>query len=132
MPPNMGMDEAKPMLMAFQRMCNINMTGVLDSKTMEMMNAPRCGNLDMVRVPVNESDLSSNRIKRYMLHESGLKWQKREVTFKLGMYSQTMQNHVSKSQALDAIKQAFDLWQEVTNLDFIHTPDAKEVANYLH
>jgi len=135
MADGMGMEKAKPMLMAFQKMCHINLTGELDKKTMEMMNAPRCGNMDMIKVPKNESFLTSNRLKRYTIHESGSRWKKREVTYKIGMYSSKMEKHVKNEDVLKAIAHAFRLWSEVTNLDFIHTPKASSVycnTLYIH
>ncbi|OXA40439.1 Interstitial collagenase [Folsomia candida] len=134
MPRSMEMKEAVPPLMAFQKMCGIDQTGELDTKTVEMMNTPRCGNKDMMRVPLqNYSDdddsyyLETNRVQRYVLNQHRLKWTKRSVTYRMGMFSQEMQKHVTEKQVLDAIHTAFQMWSDVTNLDFAYRPKEKRV-----
>jgi hypothetical protein len=132
MSPYMGMKEAQPMLLAFQKMCGIDQTGELDFPTVDMMNSPRCGNKDMMRIPVNESEvegyLSSNRLKRYVINQHKLKWKKKDLTYKMGSFSQEMHKHVTPKDVLAAVKKAFKLWSEVTNLDFFHEPKAKHVS----
>ncbi|CAL8075183.1 unnamed protein product [Orchesella dallaii] len=131
----MNASDLKPMLVKFQKMCNINQTGMLDAKTMDMMNAPRCGNLDinetehhtmfLQEMGVNEVDIG--RYRRYTLNENGLTWKKRELTYKMGMFSAKMGSHVSRDAALEEIHQAFKIWSEVTNLDFIYRPNDPKV-----
>ncbi|ODM96446.1 Matrix metalloproteinase-28 [Orchesella cincta] len=132
---NMGMSDAKPMLMQFQKMCNINQTGRLDSKTMQMMNAPRCGNLDinqtehhmMFLKEMGANEVDTGRYRRFAVNENGYRWKKRELTYKLGMVSKNMKSHVSRDTLLDQIHHAFKLWSEATNLDFIYRPNDRKV-----
>lgn len=133
---DMSMSAMQPMLMEFQKICNINQTGLLDSKTMQMMNAPRCGNLDMNQTGhhtmfLNELEAENKvvpeRYRRFAINENRFRWKKRELTYRMGMFSQKMGAHVSQDVVLEQIHNAFNMWSEVTNLDFIYRPKDKKV-----
>lgn len=132
---DMSMSSMKPMIQEFQKMCHLSQTGDLDSKTMEMMNVPRCGNLDMnltghhsmfLKEMERENQIVPRRYRRFAITDPNYRWTKRELTWKMGMFSQNTKN-VKKADALQEIHLAFSLWSEVTNLDFIHTPNHKKV-----
>lgn len=126
----------RPMLMEFQKMCNINQTGVLDSKTMDMMNAPRCGNLDINQTEhhtaflqeMTENNEVLTRYRRFVINEQNFRWRKRELTYRMAMFSEQMASHVTQDVALKEIHTAFKLWSEVTNLDFIYRPNDRKVG----
>lgn len=133
---DMPMSSMKPMLMQFQSMCSLNQTGVLDAETMSKMNAPRCGNLDMnltehhlmfLNELPGERRVHPDRYRRFTINDHRFVWKKRELTYKLGMFSEKMGAHVTRDVAMREIHNAFQMWSDVTNLDFIHRPTDSKV-----
>ncbi|XP_072925833.1 matrix metalloproteinase-15-like isoform X1 [Hemitrygon akajei] len=91
-----------------QRFYGIEVTGELDENTKMWMKKPRCG------VPDNfGTEIKTNlRRKRYAL--TGQKWNSKHITFSINNYTPKLGKHKS----LQAIRQAFAVWQKATPLTF--------------
>ena len=76
----MNLVDARPYLKEFQKMTGINETGELDVETMEMMNKPRCGCLDM------ESPMHPRRSRGKRFAHNGRRWNKRDLTYRITRY----------------------------------------------
>ncbi|XP_038548361.1 collagenase 3-like [Micropterus salmoides] len=86
-------------LRAMQAFFGLEVTGVLNNKTIEVMKAPRCGVTD---------------ISRYGHFPGKPKWEKRLITYRITQYTPDLtQNQVDKT-----IAQAFQLYSDVIPLDF--------------
>ncbi|CAG7816597.1 unnamed protein product [Allacma fusca] len=107
----MNLVDASPFIKQFQEMMGINVTGKLDKETLKMMNAPRCGNPDVHQKIRTEN----RRSKRYVLTQS--RWEKRDVTYRISEFSR--RPGVSEALVDRDVQRAFQLWQDVTNLNFI-------------
>jgi len=68
-------DEFKKAIKLMQKYANIPQTGILDAKTIEKIEAPRCGLPD-----VTDNDLRSHRWKRFATY--GTKWNKFPITWR--------------------------------------------------
>ena len=88
----------------FQAFAGLNTTGRLDQMTMEMMKQRRCGVKDSV----------NGRTKRFALQ--GSRWRTRTLSYKIGKYP--IKSKLSRRQVDEAMKEAFAVWSEVTNLKF--------------
>uniref|UniRef100_A0AAV2LAH2 Peptidase metallopeptidase domain-containing protein n=1 Tax=Knipowitschia caucasica TaxID=637954 RepID=A0AAV2LAH2_KNICA len=99
-------------IVAMQRRYGINITGSLDTSTLEWMRKPRCG------VPDQIGGLSrfNVRKKRYAL--TGQKWQHKHITYSI----KNVTPKVGAEETHDAIRRAFDVWQNVTPLRFEAIP----------
>ncbi|XP_065370544.1 stromelysin-3 isoform X3 [Calliphora vicina] len=90
----------------FQSFAGLNVTGDLDSETMELMSLPRCGVRDKVGFG------NDNRSKRYALQ--GSRWRVKALTYKISKYPKRL-----KKPDVDAeISRAFAVWSEYTDLSF--------------
>ncbi|XP_070571969.1 matrix metalloproteinase-19-like [Ptychodera flava] len=99
----------------FQRMADIPQTGLIDDKTMAMMQAPRCGVVDVEgtnKMGVKKTKFKSKRSKRYAIQ--GYKWSKTDLTYRFLSFSRDL----TERQTRDAIYRAFKLWSDVTKLTF--------------
>ncbi|RWS30356.1 Matrix metalloproteinase-14-like protein [Leptotrombidium deliense] len=94
----------------FQRFAGINETGKLDEETVTMMNAPRCGNKDIVG-----HGEEARRRKRYALQ--GSKWRKTGITYHISKYSTKFDEATIDRE----VGKAFQVWSEVTPLNFVPT-----------
>merc|ERR1719209_869187 len=63
----------------------------------------------------------SSRVKRYALE--GSRWRVDELTYRIDKYS----TKLPKATVDKIIRQAFDLWEEVTNLKFTEKKSGKEL-----
>lgn len=88
----------------FQTFAGINITGQLDDETMKWMTKRRCGVKDSIRV----------RTKRFALQ--GSRWKPRSLLYKIGKYP--IKSRLTRRQVDEAMKEAFSVWSEVTNLKF--------------
>lgn len=117
----------------FQKMAGINETGELNSETMNMMNAPRCGNKDMDHemIPDIDEQVDNNlkdrlllvRRKRFKLNQYNAKWRKRDLTYNIPKFSSKVK--VAPELIERDVENAFRLWEAVTNLNFIKSRDNK-------
>ncbi|ESP01496.1 hypothetical protein LOTGIDRAFT_82132, partial [Lottia gigantea] len=101
----MDMKDLSEGIKRLQRLGRIPQTGVMDRRTQELMQKPRCG--------VNDNKIVfGHRKKRYTLAPS--KWEKKDLTFRLYNYSPDMPMHDIRN----IIYGAFQVWSDVTKLTF--------------
>uniref|UniRef100_A0A671VBV8 Peptidase metallopeptidase domain-containing protein n=1 Tax=Sparus aurata TaxID=8175 RepID=A0A671VBV8_SPAAU len=86
-------------LQAMQSFFGLEVTGVLNNETVEVMKAPRCGVSD---------------ISRYGHFQGKPRWRKRLITYRITRYTPDL----SRSQVDATIAQAFQLYSDVIPLDF--------------
>lgn len=104
---------------AFQEYARLEVTGNFDEPTKIKMNAPRCGNKDLLSVP----DITGIiRKKRYAA--SGISWSKLKLTYRITRFSETGFHPTTTMREVDT---AFQLWANYTNLEFIRADNANEV-----
>ncbi|XP_072467349.1 macrophage metalloelastase-like [Notamacropus eugenii] len=96
-----------------QKFFGLNVTGTLDSATLEMMQKPRCGVPD-----VHEFNVFPNRPK----------WKKYDITYRIMNYTPDM----TRADVDYAIKKAFEVWSKVTPLTFrrIYTGEADIMISF--
>uniref|UniRef100_A0A0P4W0G4 Peptidase metallopeptidase domain-containing protein n=1 Tax=Scylla olivacea TaxID=85551 RepID=A0A0P4W0G4_SCYOL len=100
-------------IMDFQAFAGLNLTGVLDEETLEVMNLPRCGVKDKVGFGTNA------RRKRYALQ--GSRWRVKTITYRITKYPRgLLKNDVDRE-----IAAAFQVWEDVTDLQFQRTSSGK-------
>ena len=87
-------------ILNFQKLAGLKLTGVLDTKTKDMMESPRCGVKDV--------------IANYVIE--GSKWEKQELTFAILNYPTNTK--LSRQDVDKAIVKAFSMWQKASNLVF--------------
>uniref|UniRef100_A0A3P8SKW1 Matrix metallopeptidase 16 n=1 Tax=Amphiprion percula TaxID=161767 RepID=A0A3P8SKW1_AMPPE len=97
---------------AMQRHYGLNVTGGLDSNTIEWMKKPRCGVPDQI----GGASKFSVRKRRYAL--TGQRWQHKHITYSI----KNVTPKVGAEETHDAIRRAFDVWQNVTPLRFEAVP----------
>ncbi|XP_008279889.1 collagenase 3-like [Stegastes partitus] len=86
-------------LQAMQAFFGLEVTGVLDKETVDVMKAPRCGISD---------------ISRYGHFPGRPKWKKRLITYRITQYTPDL----TQRQVDTTIAQAFQLYSDVIPLDF--------------
>ncbi|XP_048752596.2 matrix metalloproteinase-17-like isoform X2 [Ostrea edulis] len=96
-----------------QRMGGITQTGVLDIRTRELMQKPRCG----VKDPVGEEE--GGRKKRYVLAPS--KWDHTDLTYRIENYTPDL----PWQEVRRVIADAFKVWSDVTDLTFTEVMNTK-------
>ncbi|XP_056297989.1 matrix metallopeptidase 30 isoform X2 [Pseudoliparis swirei] len=82
-----------------QAFFGLEVTGVLDNETVEVMKAPRCGVSD---------------ISRYGHFDGKPRWEKRQLTYRITQYTKDL----TQSQVDAVIAEAFQLYSDVIPLDF--------------
>ncbi|OWA54902.1 putative Interstitial collagenase [Hypsibius exemplaris] len=88
----------------FQGFSGLQVTGKMDATTVKRMKLPRCGNPD----PVHRDP----RSRAFILQ--GSKWDKLDLTFKIGQYSRTL----SRKAVDEIIGKAFSYWSKPSGLTF--------------
>ncbi|CAJ1065837.1 collagenase 3-like [Xyrichtys novacula] len=86
-------------LEAMQTFFGLEVTGVLNNETVEIMKKPRCGN---------------SEISKYGHFAGKPRWQKRVITYRITQYTPDLTNR----QVDATIAQAFQLYSDVIPLDF--------------
>ncbi|XP_061106457.1 matrix metallopeptidase 30 [Conger conger] len=94
-----GSDSLRERLQSMQEFFGLEVTGKLDSNTLEVMKKPRCGVAD---------------INRYGHFRGKPKWEKKRVTYRITQYTQ----HLRQKEVDATIAQAFKLYSDVIPLDF--------------
>ncbi|XP_028839039.1 collagenase 3-like [Denticeps clupeoides] len=92
-------DMEKVRITEMQKFFKLNITGVLNSETLQMMKKPRCGVPD---------------VGHYSVFGEGLKWQTNKLTYRIENYTPDM----STSEVDNAIERALQVWEQVTPLRF--------------
>ncbi|KAJ7989993.1 hypothetical protein DPEC_G00310240 [Dallia pectoralis] len=118
-----GLQEA---LRQMQRFGGIRETGILDDDTLSLMKTPRCSLPDIV----GEEDLLKKRRKRRKRYAlSGLRWQKKDITWSLDTYPNPSQSHTLVDHNLvdHIISEALQVWSSNTPLHFSRNhPETEE------
>jgi len=105
--PLLRQDRVEAAIMDFQEFAGIELTGVLDEETVELMKMPRCGVKD------------GQKLGNYQLH--GSKWDKRSLSYGVSKYSQSA--NMSNTQIDSTVAAAFKMWEIHANISFT---DVKE------
>ena len=93
----------------FQAFVGLEMTGVIDEETLEILKIPRCSLPDFG----NEApDYNNPRRKRYALQ--GSRWKKRMLTYKVGKYP----SKLSRAEVDADVGKAFNMWAKASGLTF--------------
>ncbi|KAG5836799.1 hypothetical protein ANANG_G00232440 [Anguilla anguilla] len=92
-------DTMRQKVREMQAFFRLKVTGNLDSNTLEVMSMPRCGVPD---------------VGEYNFFPRNLKWPSTNVTFRIENYTPDL----PKSDVDKAIRNAFNVWSEVTPLHF--------------
>ncbi|KAK7883212.1 hypothetical protein WMY93_029386 [Mugilogobius chulae] len=95
----------------------LNVTGLLDPETLDVMKSPRCGVPDV-------EDYS---------HLQSTRWNKNQLTYNIGRYT----NDLPRSTVDSLIESAFSAWSTVSSLRFVRSPSPyadiqMEFATYAH
>ncbi|CAG0883961.1 unnamed protein product [Darwinula stevensoni] len=98
----------------FQEFAGLTATGDLDQETLDTMALPRCGVKDKVGKGVNA------RRKRYALQ--GSRWRVRDLNYTISQYPSST---LSKSDVDKEVQRAFQIWSDVTDLNFRHVEGGK-------
>jgi len=102
----------------FQVFAGLPATGQLDEETVTLMNTPRCGVKDKVDEDIEDADPELGviriRTKRYALQ--GSRWRVKDLTYKISKYP--VSGRLSKNDVDRTMRQAFDVWERVTDLKF--------------
>uniref|UniRef100_A0A673BQ27 Matrix metallopeptidase 20b (enamelysin) n=1 Tax=Sphaeramia orbicularis TaxID=375764 RepID=A0A673BQ27_9TELE len=77
----------------------LNVSGVLDTETLEVMNSPRCGVPD---------------VDEYS-HIQGTRWNKNVITYSIGRYTRDL----PRSTVDSLIESAFSVWARASSLTFV-------------
>ena len=95
----------------FQSFVGLEITGVIDEETLEIMKIPRCSLPDFTSD--NEApDYNNERRKRYALQ--GSRWKKRMLTYKVGKYP----SKLSRAEVDADVGKAFKMWAKASGLTF--------------
>ncbi|MBN3317053.1 MMP16 protein, partial [Atractosteus spatula] len=97
---------------AMQRLYGLNVTGTLDQNTIDWMKKPRCG------VPDQPGGASKFNVRRRRYALTGQKWPHKYITYSI----KNVTPKVGAEETHDAIRRAFDVWQNVTPLRFEAVP----------
>ncbi|WAR03602.1 MMP16-like protein [Mya arenaria] len=92
-----------------QRFAHLPETGVVDRRTLELMERPRCGNKDELD---ETQDSSRRRHKRYVTANS--KWEKNDLTYRI----ENTTPDLSPGRVRRILSDAFKVWSVVTPLTF--------------
>jgi len=107
----------------FQAFAGLEVTGKLDSETLELMGKPRCGVKDflvedkgMWSSGSNQIDIlpTRRRTKRYALQ--GSRWKVKDLTYRISKYP--IKSGLTHQQVDDVIRKAFQVWEKATDLKF--------------
>ncbi|KAL2104041.1 hypothetical protein ACEWY4_000909 [Coilia grayii] len=91
-------------LQRMQRQMGLEETGKLDDATLNAMQQPRCGVVD---------------VRNYQTFEGDLKWNHKDITYRVLNYSPDMESSLID----DAFARAFKVWSDVTPLTFTRLND---------
>uniref|UniRef100_A0A8C8S1P9 Peptidase metallopeptidase domain-containing protein n=1 Tax=Pelusios castaneus TaxID=367368 RepID=A0A8C8S1P9_9SAUR len=96
-----------------QKFAGLQETGMLDERTLAMMDQPRCSLPDII----GTSELMRRR-KRYA--HSGSVWAKKQLTWRIRSYPQT--SSLSQAQVRSLLFYALQAWSNASALTFLEVP----------
>uniref|UniRef100_A0A803TYD8 Peptidase metallopeptidase domain-containing protein n=1 Tax=Anolis carolinensis TaxID=28377 RepID=A0A803TYD8_ANOCA len=99
------------LLKKMQEFYNLEPTGTLDDKTVEIMKLPRCGMPD---------------VSEYTTFEGSPKWKKNSLTYRIINTTSDLPQDKVESILAEAIK----VWSDVTPLKFTKTTDTADIDIY--
>jgi hypothetical protein len=109
----------KEVIRTFQSFARIPLTGQLDSRTIEKMNMPRCGNKEDIQVHTN-SEL------RTTPETMVPKWNRTKLTYCIkNLPTSGLDADIVQS----TVKRAFETWKVHTNLKFTENCDVSKHNN---
>lgn len=97
----------------FQEFAGLDVTGEMDPVTVELMGTPRCGVSDNKRS--DESRVTLGQSGAYVLQ--GSRWQVKQLSYRILKYPAP--GRLSNTDVDKAVKEAFDMWEAVTDLTFV-------------
>ncbi|VUZ51861.1 unnamed protein product [Hymenolepis diminuta] len=107
-------------LKTFQKRYGLPITARLDSRTLELLSTPRCGNPDIdPDESFSQSEQRSGglrRTKRYLIGEPKMRWTKKKLTWQIQSYPT---HYLNRSQTHAVFQHAFNKWSSVADLDFV-------------
>ncbi|XP_033747762.1 matrix metalloproteinase-2-like isoform X2 [Pecten maximus] len=108
----MSQEDLTDAIKRLQRKGNLSPTGIVDQRTIALMNRKRCG------VPDEDefSEEFGRRRKRYVLSHSS--WDKKDLTYRILNYTPDM----AMKDVRQAIFEGFQVWSDVTDLTFSEVP----------
>lgn len=106
-------DRLENSIIKYQRFLGIEVTGELDKATRDLMEMPRCGVPDLLL----GQELSTDTLDNYVL--SGGRWPSYDIRFRF----MNGTNDITGTTEYDIVRQAFDIWEEATDLNFIEIAD---------
>ncbi|VDD74045.1 unnamed protein product [Mesocestoides corti] len=121
---------------AFQTRYSLPVTGKLDSETLELLSAARCGNpdIDFTKTPsppgrrTKFSRRDLRRSKRYLIGDPKMRWAKKKITWQVRSYPT---HHLNRSQTHAVFQHAFNKWSSVADLDFVEEKDYYKDADII-
>ncbi|CAG7816604.1 unnamed protein product [Allacma fusca] len=124
-------EDFKNALKDFQEDSNLTPNGILNAKTLRLMNTPRCGNRDEKieegdEVPDNEAGIigDGDRNKRRKREAKGFiiphgkKWLNSTLTYKIAKFPTRSSVKLNVRTVQSEFDHAFAYWEKVTNLRF--------------
>uniref|UniRef100_A0A8C7WWC4 Peptidase metallopeptidase domain-containing protein n=1 Tax=Oryzias sinensis TaxID=183150 RepID=A0A8C7WWC4_9TELE len=99
-----GVSPMSRRLREMQRFFGLQVTGTLDTDTLEVMKKPRCGIPDI-------------NIGQFSTFGNNVKWQKNPLTYRIVNYTPDL----SQAEVQDSIQRALQVWASVTPLRFTRT-----------
>ncbi|XP_046452877.1 uncharacterized protein LOC124200653 [Daphnia pulex] len=97
----------------FQSLAGLEPTGILDEKTLEWMNKPRCGVPDREYHAPFTATPPLTRRKRFSVEDRN-RWTKKHLTYDVKVYT----SKLSHSEVDHEIARAFKLWENASVLTF--------------
>ncbi|EFX66406.1 matrix metalloproteinase 1 [Daphnia pulex] len=97
----------------FQSLAGLEPTGILNEKTLEWMNKPRCGVPDRDYHAPSAATPPLTRRKRFSVEDRN-RWTKKHLTYDIKTYT----SQLSSSEVDHEIARAFKLWENASVLTF--------------
>ncbi|XP_077482587.1 uncharacterized protein mmp25b [Stigmatopora argus] len=111
-------DGIEKAIRVMQRFGGVQETGVLDDETLKLMSTPRCSLPDIV----GSEDMLRKRRRRRRYALSGLKWQKRDLTWSIHTYPSPSRSRLPDTSVDSIVTHAFKAWSDAAPLTFRKLP----------
>ncbi|XP_015261861.1 PREDICTED: matrix metalloproteinase-25 [Gekko japonicus] len=119
-------EELADAVRTMQRFAGLPMTGKLDSKTLEMMNQPRCSLPDII----GTSELMRRRRRRRRYALSDTVWKKKDLTWHIRSFP--LSSTLPHDHIRNLLFYAFRAWSNTSALTFreVHSEDADILVDF--